>query len=154
MANTQTTSTAKVKRLERQLGAKVTDDPDGVLAVLQTARRLLADGGELFKDGWQEKRGVKKPTVYSLLGALRAAVDLAHPRDRSRAVNYAQHALQGALEKDVTAPLGMAHLPVPVITHWESNPKTTLADALRIYDAAILNQGKVNQAVRKTKGRK
>ena len=53
MVNKQLTPAAKLKRAEKALGAKATDDPDGVLAVLQTARRLLADVGDLLKDGWQ-----------------------------------------------------------------------------------------------------
>lgn len=125
-----------------------------MLAVLQTARRLLAEGGELFKDGWQEQQSRGKPTKYGFLGALRAAIDLAHPRDRHRAVIASERALQAAMEADKTAHLGMAHLPTPVITRWESHPDTTLDDALRVYDDAILRQGKVNIATRKTKGRK
>jgi hypothetical protein len=35
----------KVKRLSRQLGVKPTVDPDGVIAVLQVARRLVKDTG-------------------------------------------------------------------------------------------------------------
>lgn len=154
MVNKQLTPAAKLKRAEKALGAKATDDPEGVLAVLQTARRLLADGGELFKDGWQEAQARKKPTKYGVMGALRAAVDLAHPVDRHRAVTAAQHALQQAMEKDKTAVCGMAHLDKPVITRWESHPQTTLEDALRIYDAAILAQGRVNQTQRKQRGRK
>jgi hypothetical protein len=153
MANPQQTEKAKIVRLERRLGARVTDDPDGVLAVLQTARRLLAEGGSLHKgDGWWEKSS--KATRYTIIGALRHGVDLAHPRDRARAFNAAQHAVQGALNADKTAELGMAHLPQPVITRWETNPASTLEDALRIMDAAIKNQGKVNLAVNKAKGRK
>lgn len=125
-----------------------------MLAVLQTARRLLADGGELFKDGWQEMQSRKKPTKYSVMGALRHAVDLAHPVDRSRAITAAQHAIQIAMERDKTAVCGIAHLDKPIITRWESHPQTTLDDALRIYDAAILAQGRVNQTHRKQKGRK
>ena len=147
--NPQRTKQAKAKRLERQLGARMTDDPDGVMAVLQTARRLLSDGGELFKDGWEEQRPRKKPTVYSFMGALRRAVDLAHPKDRSRALWAAQHALQGAVEKDPTKDNGIAHVDKPVITRWESHPKTTLNDALRVYDAAIKSQGTVNLAQKK-----
>lgn len=154
MVNSQTTSAAKLKRVERKAGAKATGDPDGVLAVLQTARRLLADGGELCKDTWQERRGTKKSTIYSALGALRAGVDLAHPLDRSRAAWAAQAALQSALNKDKSAPNGIAHLPVPVITRWESHPDTTLVDVLRVYDAAIKAQGTVNIAQSKAKGRK
>jgi hypothetical protein len=154
MVNKQLTPAAKLKRAEKSLGAKATDDPEGVLAVLQTARRLLADGGDLLKDGWQETQARKKPTKYSLMGALRHAVDLAHPADRHRAVTAAQHALQVAMEKDKTAVCGMAHLPTPVLTRWESHPQTTLEDALRIYDAAILAQGRVNQTQRKQRGRK
>jgi len=58
------------------------------------------------------------------------------------------------MERDKTAEFGMAHLPTPVITRWESHPKTTLDDALRIYDAAILAQGRVNKTQSKQKGRK
>jgi hypothetical protein len=124
------------------------------MAVLQTARRLLADGGELFKEGWQEKRSRGKPTVYSPMGALREAVNLAHPRDRHRATSAAQHAIQVAMERDTSGVNGMAHLPTPVISRWETHPATTLGDALRVYDAAILSQGRVNQTQRKSKGRK
>lgn len=154
MVNKQLTKQAKVKKAERQLGARATDDPDGVLHVLLTARRLLAEGGDLVKDAWQEEQPRKKPTKYSFMGALRRAVDLAHPRDRSRAIWAAQHALQAALEADKTAANGMAHLPNPVITRWESHPDTTFADAIRVYDAAIKRQGTVNQTASKTKGRK
>lgn len=125
-----------------------------MLAVLQTARRLLADGGDLLKDGWQEQQARKKPTKYSVMGALRHAVDLAHPVDRHRAVTAAQRALQAAMERDESGVNGIAHLPTPIITRWETHPKTTLADALRVYDAAILAQGRVNQTQRKQKGRK
>jgi hypothetical protein len=152
--NKQQGPQAKLKRLQRELGAKATDDPDGVLAVLQTARRLLAEGGELFKDGWQEKRSRGKSTVYSVSGALRASVDLAHPRDRARAIHDSSSAIYGSLRGDDTRDLGMAHLPQPVLTRWESHPKTTLADALRVFDRAIKNQGTVNVAVSKAKGRK
>lgn len=88
------------------------------------------------------------------MGAMRAAVDLAHPRDRTRALTAAQRAIQAAVDADRTRENGMAHLTVPVITRWESNPNTTLDDALRVYDAAIKNQGTVNTAVSKAKGRK
>ena len=151
--NTQLTPRAKLKRAERTLGAKATDDPDGVLAVLQTARRLLAEGGELVKDAWQEKQSRGKPNRYSVAGALRAGVDLAHPRDRGRALHAASSAVYGALSRDHTRDLGMAHLPQPVLTRWESHPKTTLADALRVMDAAILAQGKVNRIQSKQEGR-
>jgi hypothetical protein len=153
MVNKQQGQAPTVAKAQRTLGAKVTDDPGDVLAVLQTARRLLDEGGELFKDGWQEKRS-KKPTRYSAMGALRAAIDLAHPKDRSRAIWAAQYALQSAMEKDPSGVNGIAHLPKPVITRWESHPRTTLEDAIRVYDAAIRNQGKVNQTVSKAKGRK
>lgn len=125
-----------------------------MLAVLQTARRLLAEGNELLRDGWQAKQSRGKPTHYSVMGAMRAAVDLAHPRDRTRALTAAQRAIQAAVDADRTRENGMAHLTVPVITRWESNPNTTLDDALRVYDAAIKNQGTVNTAVSKAKGRK
>ena len=154
MVNKQLTPAAKLKRAGKSLGAKATDDPDGVLAVLQTARRLLADGGDLFKDGWQEKQSRGKPTKYGVMGALREATNFAHPRDRDRALWAAQHALQVAMERDKTAENGMAHLPAPVITRWESHPDTTLVDALRVFDAAILAQGRVNQTQSKQKGRK
>jgi hypothetical protein len=124
-----------------------------VLAVLQTARRLLVEGGELVKDSWQEKRS-KKPTRYSPMGALRAAGDLAHPRDCARAVSAAQRALQSALNEDVSAPNGKAHLEYPVITRWESHPDTTLDDAKRVFDSAIKRQGQINIATSKVKGRK
>ncbi len=154
MVNKQLTAAAKQKRVERKAGAKTTDDPDGVLAVLQTARRLLADGGELLKNGWEEKQAYKKPTKYGFMGALRKGVDLAHPRDRSHAIWAAQAAVQSALEKDKSAPNGIAHLPVPIITRWESHPDTTLEDALRVFDVAIKAQGTVNIAQSKAKGRK
>lgn len=152
--NKQVTHQAKVRKLERELGARVTGDPDGVLAVLQIARRLLAEGVDLVKDAWCEKQSRNKPTKYSVLGALRAAVDLAHPRDRHRALGAAQHALQGALNVDKSAPNGKAHLNFPVITRWESHPDTTMDDALRVVDLAIKNQGRVNIAASKAKGRK
>lgn len=152
--NRQQGQQAKIKRSQRTLGAKVTDDPDGVLAVLQTARRLLADGGELFKDGWHEKQRSKKPTRYSAMGALRSAADLTHPKDRSQAIWTAQYALQSAMAKDRSGVNGIAHLPEPIITRWESHPATTLEDALRVYDTAILNQGKVNLTASKARGRK
>lgn len=151
--NKQQGQAHKVARAQRTLGAKVTDDPEGVLAVLQTARRLLAEGTELCKDAWQEKRS-KKPTRYSAMGALRAAIDLSHPKDRSHAIWAAQYALQSAMEKDTSGVNGIAHLPEPVITRWESHPDTTIEDVLRVYDTAILNQGKVNLTASKAKGRK
>lgn len=153
MVNKQQGQAHKVAKAQRTLGAKATDSPDDVLAVLQTARRLLAEGGELVKDGWQEKRS-KKSTRYSAMGALRAAVDLAHPKDRSHAIWSAQYALQSAMEKDPSGVNGIAHLPKPVITRWESHPDTTIEDVIRVYDTAIRNQGKVNVIVSKTKGRK
>src|ERR1051325_9533447 len=118
MPNKQQGQAAKLAKLQREQGARVTDDPEGVLAVLQTARRLLAEGGELLHDGWQEQQSRGKPTKYGFMGALRHAVDLAHPVDRSRAVTAAQHALQVQLERYKTAERGMAHLPKPVITRW------------------------------------
>ena len=152
--NKQQGPQAKAKRLQRELGAKATDDPAGVLAVLQTARRLLAEGGVLVKDAWQEQPTGKKPIRYSVMGALRRAADLAHPKDRDRALWAAQYAIQGALEKDRTAEYGLAHLDTPIITRWESHDKVTLDDALRVYDQAIKNQGRVNIAKSKAKGRK
>lgn len=154
MPNKQLSKQAKVKRVERQQGARATDDPDGVLHVLLTARRLLAEGGDLLKDGWQEQQSRNKPNKYGFMGALRAAVHLAHPRDASRAIWNAQFALQSALNVDETAANGMAHMDDPVITRWESHPDTTLADALRVYDRAIKAQGTVNTTVSKSKGRK
>lgn len=57
----------KMKELFRSSGKRC-GDPDGVMAVLQIARRLLSERGD--------------NNVY---GALDEAIDLAAPRDQSRA---------------------------------------------------------------------
>lgn len=124
------------------------------MAVLQTARRLLAEGGDLLKDGWQAPQSRSKHTKYSMTGALRAGCDLAHPADRDKSLYFAQHALVGALTRDEKSALGIGHLPDPYLTRFEHHPDTTIEDALRVYDAAIKNQGAVNVSKLKGKGRK
>ena len=68
---------SKLKSLQQKLGARVTDDPDGVIAVLQSAKRLASTG----------------VGVYT---ALDAAVGQASPKDGARAWWKAFHALTSA----------------------------------------------------------
>lgn len=79
MTNSQLTKPAKLRRLSRKLGAKKTDDKDGVLATLQIARRLIQDEG------------------YAASEALNLAADkYAAPIDKSRAFWAAHYALTRA----------------------------------------------------------
>jgi hypothetical protein len=124
--------------------------------VLRTARRLLDEGGGLVKSAYLEtySKGKSKLTRYSMQGALMRAVDLVHPADRSRALQDAHHAISGSLRLDERSELGIAQSPYPYVSRFESHPDTVLEDALRVLDRAIKNQGTVNEAVRKQKGRK
>jgi hypothetical protein len=155
MTNPQLTQRAKLEKLARELGVQVTVDPEETLNVLQTARRLLADGGELFKKGWQETRG--KRTYYSVDGALREALNVAHPKNRDRADIAGRHAIIGAIhskpewfERGRFAATSNA----VVVPKWSNHKDTTFEDALELYDIAIKNQGKITIAISKSKGRK
>jgi hypothetical protein len=154
MVNKQLTTAAKVKRQEKALGAKATDNPDDVLHVLQTARRLLADGGRLLKDGWQEKQSRQKPDVFSIDGALRRGLDLAHPVNRDSTAWAAQYALNAVIEADETFKPRADFQGHPVLVKFNNHPDTTLADAITVYDRAIKAQGRIKVVVSKSKGRK
>lgn len=67
--------TNRIQRLRRKLGVKRTDDPDGVLAVLQVSRRLISEGDL---------------AVYSVL---MDAVRMAAPKDDAIAWWAAHYAL-------------------------------------------------------------
>ncbi|AQT25733.1 hypothetical protein EniyanLRS_58 [Mycobacterium phage EniyanLRS] len=145
MPNKQLTTRAKLKRKERELGVKATDNPDDVRAVLQTARRLLADGDELLKDGWQEVRSRGKPTIYSVDGAVRKALDLAHPHNRDKTWWAVKYALENAIHEHFPDRSG--------ILHFNGHPDTTLAEAITVFDSAIKAMGRIQVAVSKAKGR-
>lgn len=71
--------TSKLTKLKRTLGVKNTDDPDGVLAVLQIARRLVSEGDS---------------AVYATLDD---AIQLASPKDHALAWWAAHRALFSSL---------------------------------------------------------
>lgn len=154
MVNKQLTAAAKVKRQERRLGARATAKPDDVRAVLQTARRLLVDGGRLLKDGWEEAQSRNKPTVYSMDGALRRAVDLAHPQNRDLTWWAARYALDHQLAGHKTFRERAEFDDGMVLVKFNNHPDTTLADATAVYDGAIKAQGSIEVFVSKAKGRK
>jgi len=74
--------TKRIQRLKRKLGVKATSDPDGVLASLQIARRLVNEGDT---------------AVYSVMDD---ATRLAAPKDHAIAWWAAHHALTSALPAD------------------------------------------------------
>lgn len=136
------------------MGARATENPDDVLAVLQTARRLLADGGVLLKDGWQADQKGKRPPQFSMDGALRKGLDLAHPVHRDSAVWAAQHALVEVISRSQTFNDRSLYNGAVVLINFNNHPDTTLADAITVYDSAIRAQGSIKVAVSKAKGRK
>lgn len=75
--------TKRIQRLKRELGVKATNDPDGVMASLQIARRLINDGDT---------------AVYSVMDD---ATRLAAPKDHAIAWWAAHHALISALPTGV-----------------------------------------------------
>lgn len=118
-----------------------------MLAVLQTARRILAEGGELLKTGWSEKRS--KKTLFSMDGALREALNLAHPLNRDESWWAARHAILEAIGHNPALQARGRGMLV-----FNNHPDTTLADAITVYDDAIKAQGRMKVAVSKAKGRK
>lgn len=120
-----------LQKLRRELGAKPTDDPEGVLAVLQVARRLLAEDGTRF--------------VYS---ALNDAIPMAYPKDAGIAWWAAHHALCCALPDGHKTLGGYVH-----------DGNASHEEVLALFDTAIKNQGTMNIAKSKlnksnTKGHK
>lgn len=121
----------QIQKLRIELGVKPTDDPDGVLALIQIARRLLAEEGSTF--------------VYS---ALNDAAEMAYPKDAGRAWWAAHHALISAMP-DGYKTLG----------DYVHGGSASHEDVLALFDAAIKNQGTMNIATAKlakpnTKGHK
>lgn len=108
----------KISKLERKFGAKKTDDPDGVMAVLQIAKRLLSERGN--KD------------IYI---ALDEALDMAVPKDRARTWWGAHRAIVHAL------PDGFL-----TIGDYTILSGTTSDDVVRLLERAVLAQGSVNLA--------
>lgn len=108
----------KLVKLERKFRLKKSDDPEGVMATLLTARRLVSEGAGLG--------------VYA---ALDAALTMSAPKDQSHAWWSAHRALNGAL------PAGS-----PPITVWAKD--AGLADIEALFDTAIRNQGAFNTAAK------
>jgi hypothetical protein len=71
--------TNPIRKLKRRLGVKATNDPDGVMAVLQISRRLFSEGDS---------------SVYSVLNE---SIPLAAPKDKALAWWAAHHALSANL---------------------------------------------------------
>ena len=115
----------RIQKLKKQLGVKTTDDPDGVMAVLQIARRLISDEGDT--------------AIYAVLDD---AIRMAAPRDHAKAWWTAHYALQ-------------SQLPTGFQTLGEFSTQVSTESLVNLFDAAIRNQGTINLAVkRNTKGRK
>jgi hypothetical protein len=117
----------KIKRLERKLGVRATPDPEGVMGLLQITRRYVTETNEAF--------------IYSFLNeALEAAV----PNNPAVAWWTAHHAIVGALPEGYTT-----------IGHFVADEQNVkLEDVVALLDRAIKNQGTINIAVSKRKGRK
>lgn len=149
MVNEQLTKAAKLKRVERKSGATSSGDSDGVLAVLQTARRLLADSPDLLKGQSMEVRS--KKTAFDMSDALGRAVDLAHPKDRSRAIHRAHGVILNTIvakpDWEQRARLIQTH--GHMVNRFNDDPSTTKDDALAVLDDAIRAQGRVNVAAGK-----
>jgi len=95
-----------------------------------------------------------KPDKFSMDGALRKGLDLAHPVNRDETAWAAQHALVEVIKRSQTFnERGLANGVVSLMT-FSNHPDTTLADAITVYDDAIRNQGRAKVAVTKAKGRK
>lgn len=104
----------RVKKLKKQLGVKKTDDPDGVMAVLQTARRIIADEGDM--------------AVYAVLDE---AVDMAAPKDDAIAWWAAHYAI-------------LSQVPSQFRTVGDYAVRSSQEDLVALFDAAILAQGTMN----------
>ena len=113
----------KFSRLERKFGAKKTDDPEGVMAVLLVGKRLIGERND--------------KSVYV---ALDEALDLSAPKDRARAWWAAHRALRHALPAGFTT-----------IGEYAMVDSTTTEDCVELFTRAILAQGSVNQIVAKGK---
>lgn len=104
----------RVKKLKKQLGVKKTNDPDGVMAVLQIARRLIADEGDM--------------AVYAVLDE---AVQMAAPKDDAIAWWAAHYAI-------------LSQVPYQFKTIGEYSAQAGHGNLVALFDAAILAQGKMN----------
>lgn len=113
----------RIQKLQKELGVKATDDPDGVIAVLMVARRLLQEDGNNY--------------VYS---ALNDALPMAVPKDQGIAWWAAHHALASALPDGHKTLGGYVH-----------DGKASHDDVLALFDRAIANQATMNAVVRKGK---
>lgn len=113
----------KIRVLERRIRAKKTDDPEGTLATLQSAKRLLAEGAGIG--------------VYT---ALDAALEMSVPKDRSRTWWSAHHALNAALPNQVEQ----------TMSEFLAAAQPEEIEAL--FDRAIKAQGELNLAVLKVRG--
>lgn len=113
----------KLRRLQRKAGAHAPGDPDGVLATLQIARRLL------------KERGNK--AIYP---ALDEALEKSDPTDRARAWWTAHRAIVNALP-DGFRTLG----------DYTDLDSTTVEDVDAVLLSAIRNQGMLNVALAKGK---
>jgi hypothetical protein len=116
----------KIKRLERKLGARVTPDPEGVMGLLQITRRYVSDTGEAH--------------IYSFLNE---ASEAAVPNNPGVAWWTAHHAIVGALPQGYST-----------IGDFVADENVSHEDVLALMDRAIKNQGTLNIAVSKGKGRK